>query len=121
MMHSGVKLLNRSDVCIGCLEPGAHGIHRQVCRTERPPVLGLLCPCVRCAIGDAHPPFDTDAGRVTPSRPGIPVHPLQRRSSHSVWGKLWEPAVRETSNALNHRLNTWPAPTEPQGNGALEG
>ena len=120
-MHSSVKLLNRGDVRIGCLEPGTHGIHRQVGRPDSPPVFGLLRPRIRRAIGDAHPPFDADAGRVTPSSPRITAHTLQRRLSHSVRLKLWKPTIRETSNAFNHRFNAWPAATEPHWDRALDG
>src|SRR5262245_48689966 len=120
-MDGSVKLLNRGDVRIGCLEPSAHGIHRQVGGPEGSPVFGPLRPRIRCATGDAHPPFDTNAGWVTPSRSCIPVHTLQCLPSHCVWLKLWEPAIRETSNACNHRFNVWPTATEPEWNGALDG
>jgi hypothetical protein len=49
------------------------------------------------------------------------VHTLQRRPSHRVRRKLWEPAIRKTSNAFNHRFNAWPTATEPHWDRALDG
>ena len=88
MTYSSVKLLHSGDVCIGRLEPGAHGIHRQMCRPEGTPVLGLLRPGIRRAIGQANAPFNTDRGRIPPSRPCIATHALNGRTSYGIRGTL---------------------------------
>src|SRR3954468_20892328 len=93
------KLLNSRNVGIGGLEPGAHGIHRQMRRSEGTPVLSLLRPGIRCAVGYANAPFDADAGWITSGSPRVAAHALKRGPSHVIRRKLREPAIRQTSNA----------------------
>src|SRR6266853_3212412 len=114
------KLLNSRNVGIGGLEPGAHGIHRQMRRSESTPVLSLLRPGIRRAIGYANAPFDADAGWITSSRPRVATHALKRGPPLVVRRKLREPTIGQTSNAFDHRFDTRSPATKPQGNGTLD-
>src|SRR5262249_15174407 len=113
------KLLDSCNVGIGSLEPGAHGIYRQMCRSEGTPVLSLLGPGIRCAIGQANAPFDTNGRWITSGSPRVATHALKRGPSHVIRLKLWEPAIRQTSNTFDHRFDPRSPPTEPQRNRAL--
>src|SRR5438094_1017990 len=104
--YGGEKLLNRRNVGIGRLETSAHGIHRQMRRSESTPVLSLLRPGIRCAIGYANAPFDADGSWVAPGRSRVAAHTLKRGPPLVIRRKLREPAIRQPSNARDHRLDT---------------
>src|SRR5215475_13634524 len=89
-------------------------------RSEGTPVLSLLGPGIRCAIGYANAPFDADAGWITSSSPRVAAHALKRGPPLVIWRKLREPAIRQTSNAFDHSFYTGPPTTKPQGNGTLD-
>src|SRR5882672_11429790 len=114
------KLLNSRNVGIGGLEPGAHGIHRQMRRSESTPVLSLLRPDIWRAIGHANAPFDANGGWITPGRSRVTAHTLKRGPPLVIRRKLREPAIRQTSNAFDHSLDTRSPATKPQGNGTLD-
>ena len=94
------KLLNSRNVGIGGLEPGAHGIHRQMRRSESTPVLSLLRPGIRRAIGYANAPFDADAGWITSSRPRVATNALKRGPPLVVRRKLREPTIGQRTHAF---------------------
>src|SRR4030095_782535 len=96
----------RRNVGIGGRKPGAHGIHRQVRRSEGTPVLSLLRPGIRCAVGYANAPFDADAGWITSGSSRVATHALKRGPPLVIRRKLREPAIRQTSNAFDHRFDT---------------
>src|SRR5262249_19178560 len=114
------KLLNSRNVGIGGLESGAHGIHRQMRRSESTPVLCLLRPGIRCAIGYANTPFDADSSWITSGSPRVAPHALQRGPPHVIRLKLREPAIRQTSNAFDHSFDPRSPTTKPQRNGTLD-
>src|SRR5262245_17362073 len=89
-------------------------------RSEGTPVLSLLCPGIWCAVGYANAPFDADAGWITSGSPRIATHALKRGSPHIIRRKLREPAIRQTSNAFDHRFYTGSPTTKPQGNRTLD-
>src|SRR5262245_52155775 len=89
-------------------------------RAEGTPGLSLLRPGIRCVVGYANAPFDADAGWVTSGSPRVAPHALKRGPPHVIRRKLWEPAIRQTSNAFDHRFYTGSPTTKPQGNGTLD-
>src|SRR5262245_60749346 len=89
-------------------------------RSESTPVLSLLRPGIRCAVGYANAPFDADASWITSGSPRVATHALQRGPPLVIRRKLWEPAIRQTSNAFDYRFDPRAATTKPQGNGTLD-
>src|SRR5215467_859816 len=89
-------------------------------RSESTPVLSLLRPGIRRAIGDANAPFDTDAGWITSSSPRIATHALKCGPPLVIRRKLREPAIRQTSNAFDHRFDPRSPTTQPQRNRTLD-
>src|SRR5215813_10826906 len=91
-----------------------------MCRSKSTPVLSLLGPSIWCAIGQANAPFDTDGRWITSGSPRVATHAFKRGPSHVIRRKLREPAIRQTSNAFDHRFDPRPPTTKPQGNGTLD-
>src|SRR5438132_1334696 len=89
-------------------------------RAESTPVLSLMRPGIRRAIGDANAPFDADAGWITSSSPCVVAHALKRGPPLVIRRKLREPAIRQTANTCDHRFDTRSPTTKPQGNGTLD-
>src|SRR5258706_79689 len=91
-----------------------------MCGSDHAPVLRLPGPGSRGAIGHTDPALNTDRCRVASHRPRIATHPLNRGPSSSIRWKLRKPAIAQTSNALDHRLDPWSTTAEPHGNGTLD-
>src|SRR5215471_13247256 len=90
-----------------------------MCRSKSTPVLSLLGPGIRCAIGQANAPFDTDGRWITSGSSRVATHALKRGPSHVIRLKLWEPTIRQTANTFDHRFDPRSSSTEPQVNGTL--
>ena len=83
-------------------------------------MLSLLRPGIRCAVGYANAPFHTDSSWITSGSPRVATHALKRGPPHIIRRKLWEPAIRQTSNTFDHSFYTGSPTTKPQWNGTLD-